>query len=52
MKKLDDSITSVEEDVQSNPDLKRKLLKAKQDIQDGKTYSSEEVLEMIVHGKL
>jgi uncharacterized protein YlzI (FlbEa/FlbD family) len=44
--------TTVAEDVEADPDLKQKLLQAKKDILDGKTYTTDEVIEMIDQGKL
>lgn len=44
--------TTVAEDVEANPELKQKLLQAKMDILNGKTYTTEEVVEMINQGEL
>ncbi|GGE36021.1 hypothetical protein GCM10011391_13530 [Pullulanibacillus camelliae] len=44
--------TTVAEDVKDDPDLKQKLLQAKKDILDGKTYTSDEVMEMIDQGEV
>lgn len=44
--------TTVTEDVETDPELKQKLLQAKKDILDGKTYTTEEVIEMIDQGEL
>lgn len=35
------------EDVEANPKLKQKLLQAKQDILNGDTYTTDDVLKMI-----
>lgn len=42
--------TSVAEDIDS--DLKQKLLQAKDDLSNGKVFSTEEVLEMIEQGEI
>lgn len=39
--------TTVVEDMKSDPDLKQKLLQAKIDILNGKTYTIEGIVEMI-----
>lgn len=44
--------TTVAEDVEADPELKQKLLQAKMDILHGKTYTTDEVGEMIDQGKL
>jgi hypothetical protein len=44
--------TTVAEDVEADSELKQKLLQAKKDILDGKTYTAEEVIEMIDQGEL
>jgi len=44
--------TTVTEDVDADPELKQKLLQAKKDILDGKTYTTEEVIEMIDRGEV
>lgn len=44
--------TTVADDVEKNPKLKEKLLQAKEDISNGKTYSTEDVAEMIDQGEL
>lgn len=44
--------TTVAEDVEADPDLKQKLLQAKKDILDEKTYTTEEVMEMIEQGEV
>ncbi|WP_373893284.1 hypothetical protein [Virgibacillus sp. CBA3643] len=44
--------TTVTEDVEADPELKQKLLQAKKDILDGKTYTTEEVIEMIDQGEV
>ena len=43
---------TVAEDVEADPKLKQKLLQAKMDIFNGKTYTTDEVGEMIDQGKL
>lgn len=49
---IEEPETTVEEDVEADPELKQKLLQAKRDILDGKTYTTEEVVEMIDQGEL
>lgn len=44
--------TTVAEDVEVDPELKQKLLQAKSDILNGKTYTTDEVVEMINQGEL
>jgi len=44
--------TTVADDVKANPQLKQKLLQAKMDILSGKTYTTDEVVEMIEQRKL
>src|SRR5699024_4935 len=44
--------TTVAEDVEADPELKQKLLQAKMDIFNGKTYTTDEVGEMIDQGEL
>lgn len=44
--------TTVAEDVERDPELKRKLLKAKKDIQEGNYFTSEEMREMIRSGQV
>ncbi|MYL57206.1 hypothetical protein GLW20_06775 [Virgibacillus halodenitrificans] len=44
--------STVAEDVEADPELKQKLLQAKMDILHGKTYTTEEVVEMINQGEL
>ncbi|QQK81099.1 hypothetical protein HUG20_15140 [Salicibibacter cibi] len=44
--------TTVAEDVEADPELKQKLLQAKKDILDGKTYTTEEVMKMIDQGEV
>ncbi|MDF0728403.1 hypothetical protein PY093_17315 [Cytobacillus sp. S13-E01] len=48
----DDSETTVAEDVDRDPELKRKLLQAKKDIEEGNYYTSEEMREMIRVGQV
>lgn len=43
---------TVAEDAEADPELKQKLLQAKMDILHGKTYTTDEVGEMIDQGKL
>jgi hypothetical protein len=38
--------------VETDPELKQKLRQAKLDILNGKTYTTEEVVEMIDQGEL
>ena len=47
-----ESETTVMQDVEADPELKQRLLKAKKDISTGKTYTTEKVTEMIEQGKL
>jgi succinate dehydrogenase/fumarate reductase-like Fe-S protein len=49
---IEEPETTVKEDVESDPELKQKLLQAKKDILDGKVYSTDDVLEMIDQGRL
>lgn len=44
--------TTVAEDVDRDPELKRKLLKAKKDIKEGNYFTSEEMREMIRSGQV
>ena len=44
--------TTVADDVEADPELKQKLLQAKMDILNGKTYTTDEVVEMINQGEL
>lgn len=44
--------TTVAEDVDRDPELKRKLLKAKKDIEEGNYFTSEEMREMIRSGQV
>ncbi|UFT99402.1 hypothetical protein KO561_19910 [Radiobacillus kanasensis] len=46
-----DYVTTVAEDVERDPELKRKLLQAKKDIEEGNYYTSEEMREMIRSGQ-
>lgn len=49
---IEEPETTVEEDVEHDPELKHKLLQAKMDILEGNVYSTEEIIEMIDQGKL
>ncbi len=44
--------TTVADDVEADSELKQKLLQAKMDILNGKTYTTDEVVEMIHQGEL
>lgn len=44
--------TTTADDVEADPELKQKLLQAKIDILNGKTYTTDEVVEMINQGEL
>lgn len=44
--------TTVAEDVERDPELKRKLLQAKKDIEEGNYFTSEEMREMIRSGQV
>ncbi|HLR40969.1 MAG TPA: hypothetical protein VK091_04790, partial [Virgibacillus sp.] len=44
--------TTVADDVEADPELKQKLLQAKMDILNEKTYTTDEVVEMIDQGEL
>jgi len=44
--------TTVTEDIEKSPELKQKLLQAKENIVNGKTYSTQNVVEMIDQGEL
>ncbi|WP_438313012.1 hypothetical protein [Sporosarcina sp. FA9] len=44
--------TTVAEDVEANQELKQKLGQAKMDIMNGRTYTTNEVVEMIDQGEL
>ncbi|SEM75175.1 hypothetical protein SAMN05192533_105191 [Mesobacillus persicus] len=48
----DEFETTVAEDVERDPELKRKLLQAKQDIEQGNYFTSEEMREMIRSGQV
>jgi hypothetical protein len=48
----DDVETTVAEDVERDPELKRKLLQAKKDIEEGNYFTSEEMREMIRSGQV
>ncbi|WP_449355532.1 hypothetical protein ACUL41_06225 [Virgibacillus natechei] len=48
----DEPETTVTEDVEADPELRQKLLQVKKDILDGKTYTTEEVIEMIDQGEV
>ncbi|MFD1019642.1 hypothetical protein [Thalassobacillus hwangdonensis] len=54
MRNLDgyDAGTILKEDVEADLELKRRLLKAKKDIMDGKVYTTDDVLEMIDQGEI
>ena len=43
---------SISDDVKTDSELRRKLLQAKMDILNGKTYTTEEVVKMIDWGEL
>lgn len=49
---MEEPVTTVKEDIKADPDLKQKLHQAKQDIRDGRVYTTDEVLEMIEQGKV
>lgn len=49
---VDESDTTLREDVEQDPELKQKLLQAKKDILEGKVYTTEDILEMIQKGEL
>lgn len=42
----------VQEEVESNPELKNMLLKSKKDIANGRLYSTEEVIKQIERGEV
>ncbi|QUW23090.1 hypothetical protein JSQ81_05850 [Sporosarcina sp. Marseille-Q4063] len=44
--------TTVAEDVEADYELKQKLLQAKRDILNGRTYTTKEVVDMIDQGEL
>ena len=44
--------STVAEDVEADPELKQKLLQAKMDVLHKKTYTTEELVEMINRGEL
>ncbi|SFL92970.1 hypothetical protein [Salibacterium qingdaonense] len=44
--------TSVKQDVEADPVLKENLSQAKKDINEGRVYTTENVLEMIEQGEL
>ncbi|MCR2823327.1 hypothetical protein [Lederbergia panacisoli] len=48
---IDESKTTVKEDVEQDAELKQKLLQAKKDILEGRIHSTEDVLEMIQQGE-
>jgi len=43
---------SVQEEVESDPELKRIILQAKQDITDGNVFTTDEILEAIERGEI
>lgn len=47
-----DNSNSVQEDIESNQDLKQMIKESKKDIQGGHLFSSEEVLDMIERGEI
>jgi hypothetical protein len=49
---IEEPKTTVNEDVELDPELKQKLLEAKKDIVEGNLFSTDEVLEMIDQGEL
>ncbi len=49
---IDESKTTVKEDIEIDPELKQKLLQAKKDILEDIVYSSEDVIGMIEQGDL
>ena len=49
---IDESKTTVGEDIEANPELKEMLLQAKKDILEENIFSTDEVIEMIEQGKL
>lgn len=49
---VEESKTTVKEDVENDEELKQKLLQAKKDIMEGKVFTTEEVLEMIEQGEV
>jgi hypothetical protein len=49
---LDDVDTTVAEDIEKDPELKQKLLKAKKDIEEGNYFTSEQMREMIRSGQI
>jgi hypothetical protein len=49
---IDESETTVEEDIQTDPNLKEKLLQAKEDILEGNYYTTEEMRRLIRRGGL
>jgi hypothetical protein len=49
---IEDSQTTVRDDVEHDPELKQKLLQAKKDILEEKVFSTDDVLEMIEQGEL
>jgi hypothetical protein len=48
----DEIETTVAEDVERDPELKRKLLQAKKDIEHGNYFTSEEMRDMIRSGQI
>ncbi|MGY0694566.1 hypothetical protein ACW2QC_17590 [Virgibacillus sp. FSP13] len=49
---MEEPMTTVKDDVQTDPELEQKLRHAKTDILDNRVYSTEEILEMIEQGEL
>ena len=49
---IEESETTLGEDVEQDTELKQKLLQAKKDILEGNVYSTEDILEMIQKGEL
>jgi len=49
---IQESITTVKEDVEADPELGKILKQAKEDIQNKSVYSTEEVIDMIENGEI
>lgn len=49
---MEEPETTVKDDVEADPELKQKLLQAKKDILNGKTFTTDEVIKMIQRGEI
>lgn len=47
LKEIEKPETTIMEDVEANPELRQQLIRAKKDILNGNTYTTEETIEII-----